>query len=133
MSDTPFPLREHQIEIRVRYQETDGQGRLHHANYINYFEVGRVEMLRAAGHNYRELERSGVFLVVVEVECQYRAAAWYDDLLSVRTSIDWAKGTRIRHCYEVWRNDELLATGATVVAAVSPEGKVLRLPAWLRV
>jgi acyl-CoA thioester hydrolase len=132
MAEQRFPLSFHEIEIRVRYQETDGQGRLHHANYINYFEVGRVEMLRAAGHSYREMERNGVVLVVVEVECQYRAAAWYDDLLVVRTSVDWAKGTRIRHCYEVKRGDEVLATGATVVASVSPEGKVLRLPEWLR-
>ncbi|MFN9247290.1 MAG: acyl-CoA thioesterase [Planctomycetota bacterium] len=132
MSANHFPLASHEIEIRVRYQETDGQGRLHHANYINYFEVGRVEMLRAAGHNYRELERSGIYLVVVEVECQYRAAAWYDDLLTVRTSVEWAKGTRIRHSSDVKRGEEILATGATIVASVSPEGRVLRLPAWLR-
>ena len=56
---------EHEIEIRVRYQETDGQGRVHHANYLTWFELGRVELLRAAGHSYRELEAAGLFLVVL--------------------------------------------------------------------
>ncbi len=133
MSDNRFPLESHEIQIRVRYQETDGQGRLHHANYVNYFEVGRVEMLRAAGYNYRDIERNGIYLVVVEAEVKYFQPAWYDDLLTIRTSVEWAKGTRIRHRYEVSREGQVLATGATVVASVSPEGKVLRLPAWLRV
>lgn len=128
-----FPLKSHELQLRVRYQETDGQGRLHHANYINFFEVGRVEMLRAAGYNYRDMERSGIYLVVVEAGCQYLQPAWYDDLLTLKTTVDWAKGTRIRHQYEVRRDSELLATGATVVASVSPAGKVLRLPEWLRV
>lgn len=127
-----FPLKSHEIQLRVRYQETDGQGRLHHANYVNFFEVGRVEMLRAAGYNYRDMERNGIYLVVVEVACQYVQPAWYDDLLTVTTTVDWAKGTRIRHLYEVRRDRDLLATGSTVVASVSPAGKVLRLPDWLR-
>jgi acyl-CoA thioester hydrolase len=123
---------QHVMEIRVRYQETDGQGRLHHANFINYFEVGRVEMLRAGGCSYRDLEASGLFLVVVEVGCQYYAAARYDDLLTLRTTVAWAKGVRIRHEYEVSLEGQLLASGHTVVAATSPEGRVVRLPAWLR-
>lgn len=130
---TPFPFREHSIELRVRYQETDGQGRLHHANFINWFEVGRVEMLRAAGCSYRELEESGLMLVVVEVHCQYFSAARYDDLLTVKTSIGWTRGVRIRHDYQILREQELLASGHTVVAAVSPTGKVVRLPDWLRI
>ena len=127
-----FPLKSHAIQIRVRYQETDGQGRLHHANYVNFFEVGRVEMLRASGYNYRDVERSGIYLVVVEAACQYFLPAWYDDLLTVTTTVDWAKGTRIRHTYEVRREADLLASGSTIVASVSPSGKVLRLPTWLR-
>ncbi len=59
------------MEIRVRYHETDGQGRVHHAQYLNFFERGRVEMLRAAGHSYRELEASGLLLVVTKMEIQY--------------------------------------------------------------
>lgn len=128
----PFPLTEYAMDIRVRYQETDAQGRLHHANYINYFEVGRVEMLRAAGISYRELEASGVMLVVVEVGCQYFSAAHYDDVLNVKTVLEWARGVRIKHRYEIRRAENCLATGFTIVAAVSPAGRVLRLPQWLR-
>ena len=127
-----FPLKSHEIQLRVRYQETDAQGRLHHANYINFFEVGRVELLRAAGHSYRALEESGILLVVVEVQCQYYQGAKYDDLLTVRTTLDWAKGARIRHVYHVLHEAKLLAEGSSIIASVSPNGKVLRLPPWLR-
>ncbi len=130
--DGEFPLKVFEMKLRVRYQETDAQGRLHHANYINYFEVGRVEMLRAAGINYRDLEDSGVMLVVTEVACRYLRPARYDDLISITTTLEWARGTRIRHLYHVRRDEELLAEGHTVVAAVSPTGKILRLPPWLR-
>ena len=121
----------HEIEVRVRYQETDGQGRLHHANYINYFEVGRVELLRASGRSYRQLEQQGLFLVVAEVSCQYFAPAQYDDMLRLRTTTARAKGARIEHHYELFRDDDLLADGRTVVACVDRAGKVRRLPEWL--
>ena len=125
-------LTEHEILIRVRYQETDGQGRLHHANYANYFEVGRVELLRAAGHSYRELEEQGVFLVVSELACSYYQPAAYDDELRLRTRTVAAKGARIEHQYQVFRGDLLLAEGRTVVACVDRTGRARRLPDWLR-
>lgn len=81
----------HEIQIRVRYQETDGQ-RVHHANYLNYFEVARTEMLRACGVTYRELEDAGVLLVVSEATCSYKAPADYDDLLTIRTWIEKVGG-----------------------------------------
>ena len=93
----------HEIEIRVRYQETDGQGRVHHANYLTWFELGRVELLRAAGHSYRELEEAGSLLVVAEVSVQYFLPAFFDDLLRLRTTTVRAKGARIEHRYEVFR------------------------------
>lgn len=125
-------LQQHEIEIRVRYQETDGQGRVHHANYLTWFELGRVELLRAAGHSYRELEAAGVFLVVAEVHVSYFLPALFDDLLQLRTTTVRAKGARIEHHYEVLRGDELLATGSTIVACVDRDGRASRLPAWLR-
>ncbi len=64
-------LTHHDLQIRVRYQETDAMGRLHHANYLTYFELGRTEMLRAAGASYREVEEQGLFLVVSEMTCRY--------------------------------------------------------------
>ena len=130
--DRPQLLKQHEIEIRVRYQETDGQGRLHHANYINYFEVGRVELLRASGKSYRELEEEGLFLVVAEADCRYFTAAQYDDALRLRTTTVRAKGARIEHHYELFRGEERLATGRTVIACVDRQGRVRRLPEWLR-
>ena len=132
-SSTPFiavPW-EHEIQIRVRYHETDGQGRVHHTNYINYFEIARVEMLRSSGRSYRDLETSGVMLVVTSVNCNYYQGAKDDDLLTVKTKVTKAKGVRIRHEYQIFLEDTLLADGNTTVAAIDPTGKVVRLPDWL--
>ena len=125
-------LREHEIEIRVRYQETDGQGRLHHANYLNYFEVGRVELMRAAGFSYREMEAEGLLLVVSQISCRYIAPAKYDDLLQLRTTTIRCKGVRIEHRYELFHDGQLLAEGRSLVACVDSTGKVCRLPQWLQ-
>ena len=127
-----FSLVEHEHSIRVRYQETDAQGHAHHTTYVNYFEIGRVEMLRAAGHSYRSLEEQGILLVVTEVQCRYFAPARYDDLLTLTTRLVSSKGVRIRHEYEIKRLDTLVATGNSIVAAVGRDGKVKRLPKWLR-
>ncbi len=132
VNPTKFELREHEIEIRVRYQETDAQGHVHHANYLNYFEIGRVEMLRAGGFDYRELEKQGIMLVVVDVACQYFQPARYDDLLRLTTRVMRSKGARIHHEYEITRGDQLVVRGHTVVAAIDYTGKVKRLPGWLR-
>ena len=123
---------QHEIEIRVRYQETDGQGRVHHANYLTWFELGRVELLRASGHSYRELEEAGIFLVVADVRIQYYLPAFFDDLLRLVTTTVAAKGARIEHQYQVFRGEELLAEGTTTVACVNREGRVTRLPKWLQ-
>jgi acyl-CoA thioester hydrolase len=125
-------LTQHEIEFRVRYQETDGQGRVHHANYLTWFELGRVELLRAAGHSYRELEAAGIFLVVAEVSIQYFLPAYFDDVLRLRTTTVRAKGARIEHGYEVFRGNELLAKGSTTVACIDRTGRVTRLPDWLK-
>ncbi len=124
-------LVQHEIQIRVRYQETDAQGRVHHANFFTYFEQGRVELLRAAGFDYRHLEQSGFLLVVTEIACQYYLPASYDDVLTLRTTTVAAKGARVEHRYEVFRDGELLATGRSIVACVTRQGKVTRLPQFL--
>lgn len=125
-------LREHTIEIRVRYQETDAQGRVHHGNYFTWFEMGRVEMLRAAGHSYRELEEQGVLLVVSEIGCDYFLPANYDDLIHLTTKTLRAKGARIEHEYQIRCGDQLLAKGRSVVACIDRTGRVKRLPEFLR-
>ena len=119
-----------QLDIRVRYQETDAMGRLHHANYINYFEMGRVELMRAAGHSYRECESQGIFLVVAEISCQYFLPAVFDELLTLTTTVVRAKGARIEHHYELHRDDNILAKGRSLIACISADGRPRRLPAW---
>jgi acyl-CoA thioester hydrolase len=124
-------LRQHEIQIRVRYQETDGQARVHHANYFTYFELARTEILRASGMSYRQVEEAGYHLVVAEIGCEYFLPANFDDVLTLRTTILRVKGARIEHQYEVFRDAELLARGRSVVACIDRTGKVRRLPDWL--
>lgn len=125
-------LTEHEIEFRVRYQETDAQGVVHHANYLTWFELGRVELLRTAGHSYKALEEAGIFLVVAEAHVSYFMPARFDDLLRLKTTTVKAKGARIEHHYELFRGKERLAEGTTTVACIDRSGRVSRLPEWLR-
>ncbi len=127
-----FPLLEHTHTIRVRYSETDAQGHVHHTAFINYFEIGRLEMLRAAGHSFHRLAEEGLLLVVSEVHCQLFLPALFDDLLKIRTHVLRSKGVRIKHEYEITRGEALVATGWSVVASVGKDGKVRRLPNWLK-
>lgn len=85
-------LRQNEIQIRVRYQETDGQARVHHANYFTYFELARTEILRASGMSYRQVEEAGYHLVVAEIGCEYFLPANFDDLLTLRTTVVRVKG-----------------------------------------
>lgn len=129
------------LEFRVQYHQTDGQGRVHHGQYVNYFERGRVELLRSLGQNYRDFEQElGLFLVVSEMNIRYIGAAVFDDLLRLTTQVEDVRGVRIRHSYRVERLDEqdqskapeLIAEGYTVVACVDRTGKVRRLPKVIR-
>lgn len=126
-------LIEHEFQFRVRYQETDAQGRVHHANFVTYFEMGRVELLRAAGYSYKSLEEAGVLLVVSELSCDYYQPAEYDDLLRMVTTTLLAKGARIEHRYQIFRGETLLVRGRSVVACVDRAGRVQRLPKWLQI
>ena len=123
---------QHEIQIRVRYSETDAMGRLHHANFLNYFEMGRTEQLRSLGQTYREFEESGMLLVITKIAVQYRAAARYDDLLRLVTRTVRATTARIDHQYELFREQELIATASSTLACVNRDGQVQRLPEWLR-
>src|SRR5213080_2772333 len=100
---------EQTITIRVRYPEADPMGYLHHSRYLQYFEIGRIELLRALGHSYADLEQQGVFFVVVKVECRYKAPARYDDELTLTTRVVRQTHVRIDHAYELRRGTTLLA------------------------
>ncbi len=127
----------HQIEIRVRYNETDGQGRVHHSNYLNYFERGRVELLRDQGHSYREFEQTGLMLVVSEMNIRYLQAAEFDDLLTLTTEVTLTKRVRIGHRYVLTRpetgtEDTPIVEANSTIACINASGKLARLPDYLR-
>jgi acyl-CoA thioester hydrolase len=120
-------LRRHEISIRVRYSETDAMGFLHHANYFTYFEMGRTELFRADGGDYRAMEASGNYFVVVELKCRFRRPAHYDDLLTLQTAIARVTPVKLEHEYKLYRDDTLLASAHSVLACVDREGNVQRL------
>ncbi len=125
-------LRQHEIKIRIRYSETDGQGRLHHANFINLFEMGRVEMLRAAGISYRDFEEGGQMLVVKKMHCDYHLPIRFDDEVRLVTTTVSSKGARLCHRYEVFLGDEKAAEGESLIACVGASGRACRLPDWMQ-
>ena len=119
---------EHKLAIRVRYPEVDGMGYLHHSRYLQYFEMGRVELLRSLGHSYADLERQGVFFVVVKAECRYKAPARFDDELLLTTRIVRQTHVRIDHAYEIRRGETLIAEGTTTIACVGRDGQLRQIP-----
>ena len=122
---------EQTIPIRVRYPEVDAMGYLHHSRFLQYFEIGRVELLRSLGFSYAELERQGVFFVVTKAECRYRAPARYDEELHLTTRVRRQTHVRIDHDYALKRGDTLLAEATTTIACVDRTGRVTQIPEFL--
>jgi acyl-CoA thioester hydrolase len=124
-------LSDHEIEIRVRYYETDAQGFVHHANYFQYFELARVEQLLALGYDYAQLERDGILLVVNKIACKFHRPSKFGDTLRIAIRTVRSRGARIDHEYRVYRGNELLAEGESTLACIDREGHVQRLPDFL--
>ena len=116
------------VEVRVRYEETDKMGIVYHANYFTWFEVARIELLDAMGCPYLSLEEDGLFLPVLSCKADFHSPAHFDDRLRVVVKIEDSPLVRIRADYEVFREEQLLATGETTHAFLSTEGKVVRPP-----
>lgn len=105
-----------EARVRVRYAETDKMGVVYHANYLIWFEVGRVEFLRRLGFTYKDMEASdGCFIAVVDARCRYKSPARYDDAILVRTRLRNVRESLIQFGYEVIRESDgtLLAEGET--------------------
>ena len=120
-----------EARIRVIYGDTDQMGVVYHANYFRYFEFARSEYFRSRGGSYRELEREGLMLPVVEATASYKAPARYEDVLLVRTRVSELKRVSLTFSYELFReggSDTPLCTGHTVHACVNREGRPIRLP-----
>ena len=117
------------INIRVRYSETDRMGFVYYGNYAQYFEVARVEALRSLGINYKQMEDNGIFLPVLEYAIQYIKPGKYDDELSIQTSITEMPKVRIQFNYEVINQaKELIAKAKTVLVFLNKDYKPVRCP-----
>ncbi|MDR0522517.1 MAG: acyl-CoA thioesterase [Planctomycetaceae bacterium] len=121
-----------EVQVRVRYQETDQMGVLYHGNYFTFFEIGRTELLRSCGYTYREMEANGTLGVVIKAECSYHKPAKYDDLLTIRTTVVRITKVKIEYEHQVLRDSVLLATGHITLAFVDPNGKILPVPDWIQ-
>lgn len=111
----------HELELRVRYSETDQMGVVHHASYLIYLEEGRTALMRELGFPYDEVERRGFGMAVRQVEVRYRGAARYGDRVLVRTRVERFGGASIRYVYEILRagDRELLVTAMAEVACLT--------------
>jgi acyl-CoA thioester hydrolase len=119
-----------QIQIRARYGETDQMGYVYYGNYASYYEVARVESLRQLGLSYRELEKMGVMMPVLENHSKFLGPAVYDEQLKIITTIRTKPGVRIKIEYEIYNeNEKLIHQGETLLVFVNREsGKPCRPP-----
>jgi len=109
----------HDIQVRVRYAETDQMAVVYHGNYAQYFEMGRVEWLRNLGISYKWMEEEGVMLPLVSLSMNYKKPARYDDLLTIRTIFKSQTSVKIEFDYEIYNEaNELLTTGNSILVFV---------------
>ena len=122
----------HEQKIRVRYGETDKMGFVYHAHYVHYYDVARTEFIRALGTSNHELEKAGYMLPVTDLSIHYKSPAHYDDLLTVKVTLEEMPAVRLKFLYEVYReNGELINTGATTLAFMNAATKkACRGPQW---
>ncbi len=106
----------HSTKIRVRYSETDQMGYVYNGNYAQYYEVGRVEMLRSLGMTYGSMEASGVMMPLLELKCKFIKPAFYDQELTIKTTVKELPGVRIYFEYELFNEqEELINLGSTTL------------------
>lgn len=120
-------------KLRVEYHHTDQMGIVHHSNYIKFFEAARTEWLRAAGLTYAEMERRGVMMPIVDVQIKYRHPAYYDEMLSITTSVRELPMARMTFYYEIRGEDGRdVASGMTTLGFIdSVTRRPQRVPQWL--
>jgi acyl-CoA thioester hydrolase len=121
----------HDATVRVRYAETDQMGVVYHANYLIWFEVGRVELIRALGIEYKRMEiDDDCHIVVADAHCRYHQSAKYDEVIRIRTRIAESRNRMVKFSYEALRDSDgaLLATGETTHVICGSNGKPKLLP-----
>lgn len=118
--------------IRVRYTETDAMGIVHHSNYVNYAEVGRMELLRNFGTTYKELEERGVMMPVIEVVLKYHSPAYYDDILTIKISTERKPTVKMVFNHQIYNQNGVLINSGHVTLAFmdSVTRRPCRPPMW---
>jgi len=124
----------HETTLMVRYSETDQMGRVYYSRYLEWFELGRADHLKAAGFPYSEMEKQGVYLVVADTYIKYLKPAKYEQTITVKTIITEVGKASVIFEYEVIndKTKELLATGNSKLVAISKEGKISSIPENIR-
>ena len=132
-NDTSAPMH-HDVEFRVRYAETDQMGVVYHTNYLIWCEVGRTDFIRARGMSYADMERAGVGLAVSELSARFHAAARYDDMIRVRTTLAEVRSRGIIFDYLVTRSatGDRLMSARTSLVSIDASGRPIALPAAVR-
>ncbi|WP_158828282.1 acyl-CoA thioesterase [Mucilaginibacter lacusdianchii] len=119
----------HTTKLRVRYGETDQMGYMYYGNYAEFFEVGRVEMLRSLGLTYRWMEETGIMMPVLEMKCKYLKPALYDEEISIQVSMEKMPGVKIHFKYELFNEkSELIHVGETLLAFINMKNNRPSLP-----
>jgi acyl-CoA thioester hydrolase len=123
-----------EIEFRVRYAETDQMGVVYHTNYLVWCEMGRTDFIRTRGISYASMERAGVSLAVSELSARYHAAARYDDMIRVRTSLVDVRSRMIVFDYLVMNAEsrQRLVTARTTLVSLDASGKPVAFPEAVR-
>ena len=118
-----------ETKLKVRYEETDQMGIVHHSNYYTWFGVGRTEYITQIGKTYKEMEEDNIMLPVVESSCRYIKGAKYDDILIIQTFMQELNGVKVIFNYNVIRENDgvILAKGSTTHAFVNEKFKVINL------
>ncbi|MDR1195252.1 MAG: acyl-CoA thioesterase [Endomicrobium sp.] len=116
------------LQIRVSYADTDQMGMVYYGNYLTYYERGRTELLREIGLEYKIIEERGFYFPVIYAECNYRAPAKYDDLITVETRLSEVTAATITCSYIIKNEDKILVTGKTKHPFVNKSFKPVRFP-----
>ncbi|SEH05388.1 acyl-CoA thioesterase [Candidatus Venteria ishoeyi] len=112
----------YETKLRVRYSETDKMGYVYYGNYPQYYEVGRVELMRSLGYSYRNLEDMGIMMPVLNLSVRYLRPAFYDDELTIKTIVREMPSSRVRFEYEIYNIDgQMLNTGEAVLGFINSD------------
>jgi len=124
----------HDVEFRVRYAETDQMGVVYHTNYLVWCEVGRTDFIRARGMSYADMERAGVGLAVSELSARFHAAARYDEVIRVRTTLAEIRSRGITFDYVITKKEggQRLVSARTSLVSIDSAGKPIALPSAVR-